>query len=78
MDTSERPMTQPPWMATSKPDFRSRQHWWAVLTLVKTAIVMPIQPQRMEVMAPTTKAMVVGTPVKKMRTTEKRTMYTAM
>jgi len=32
----------------------------------------------MEVMAPTTKAMVVGTPVKKMRTTEKRTMYTAM
>merc|ERR1719401_2922587 len=64
METSERPITQPPWMATSNPDAKFFQHWCVVLTFANTAIFIPIHPQMMDVTAPITNAIVVGTPVK--------------
>merc|ERR1719264_331011 len=52
----------------------SFQHWCVVRTLVKTAIFIPIHPHAIDVTAPITNAMVVGTFVKHTNKIEKSTM----
>ena len=73
-ETKERAITTQPWMATSNSNERSFQHSKVVTTFVLRAILIPIQPAKMEVAAPTTNAMVVERIATGHRSVENNTM----